>query len=142
MDAAWLKKNNFQLAGEFVPKSSNKSGIGVDFHNTSYVNEHTNWIYAITLNGQIKYIGETAQTLSQRIRLYYLQSRVDSTNSNMRNRLKKLLSSGQVVQIYAQKAPAIMYNSRNITLRVDLEISFINELNPSWNKKGIKKSVN
>jgi hypothetical protein len=52
------------------------------------VNKFTDWVYVIVKNDQIMYIGETAQTLANRIRLYYLEARNDSTNARMRERLK------------------------------------------------------
>lgn len=135
----WLKENGFLKVGKFILKSENNSGVGVDFIDNKYVNKDTDWIYVILLDNEVKYIGETAQTLAQRIRLYYLEARIDSTNTSMRKRLQKLLPLGHSFDIYAQKAPVIKHNGKDIKLRVDLEISLIKELKPEWNKKGLYK---
>jgi len=71
------------------------------------------------------------------MRLYYLEARTDSTNASMRERLKELIQNEQALEVYAQKASIISYKNRNVTLRVDLEISMIKELRPRWNKKGL-----
>ena len=133
----WLQKNGFDKTGEFISKPQNASGIGVKFYDPEFASSDTDWIYAMRLNDEIKYIGETAQTLSRRMRLYYLEAREDSTNAGMRERLKKLLRDGQTVEIYAQRAPSITYRNRTLKLRVDLEISMIKEVRPEWNKKGL-----
>ena len=133
----WLVSNGFEKVGHFVEKAKNGSGVGVDFMDAKFVNSDTDWIYTIVYDGVIKYIGETAQTLAKRIRLYYLEARADSTNSAMRERLKKLLPQGHSFEIYAQKAPIVYYNGKDMKLRVDLEIALIKELRPLWNKKGL-----
>jgi len=135
----WLETNNFKKVGGFIEKASNSSGVGVEYKDPKYVNSDTDWVYIILLDGQIKYIGETAQTLAERMRLYYLEARKDSTNSAMRERLKELLPKGHKFEIYAQQAPVIYHNEREIKLRVDLEISLIKEIRPEWNKKGLYK---
>lgn len=135
----WLNINGFIKAGEFISKPENGSGIGVEFIDAKFANSDQNWIYALKLDDDIKYIGETAQTLAQRLRLYYLEARIDSTNSNMRERLKELIAAGKVLEIYAQKAPWITLGQRQLQVRVDLEISMIKELRPEWNKKGLYK---
>lgn len=134
---AWLKENGFAKVGKFIEKPTNGSGVGVEFIDVKYVNSDTDWIYIIVFDGDVKYIGETAQTLAKRMRLYYLEARTDSTNSSMRERLKTFLPQGHSFDIYAQKAPVIDYRGRQIKLRVDLEIEFIKELRPEWNKKGV-----
>jgi hypothetical protein len=137
MSLEWLEKNAFLKVGKFIVKLENTSGVGVEFIDSKFVNAEENWIYAFRLENEIKYIGETAQTLSKRMRLYYLEARTDSTNANMRERIKKLLSKNQILEIYAQKAPWISIGNRDIQIRVDLEISMIKELRPEWNKKGL-----
>ncbi len=140
MDLQWLNDNGFKKVGEFISKSINKSGIGVEFDDPDFVNGDQNWVYAFLLGNEIKYIGETAQTLAQRMRLYYLEARTDSTNANMRERLKELLKINQTLEIYAQKAPLATIGNRILQIRVDLEISMIQELRPEWNKKGLYKT--
>lgn len=135
-DLVWLKNNGFELVGNFVEKETNDSKIGVHFIDPKYVNSCTDWVYVICKNGSVVVIGETAQTLAKRIRLYYI-NREDSTNSGMLKRLQKLIPMGTVVQIYAQKAPLISYNNQLIKLRVDLEIFLIKDIKPEWNKKGL-----
>jgi len=133
----WLKDNGFMKVGKFIEKSSNGSGIGIEFIDNKFVNGEKDWIYAIVFDGVIKYLGETAQTLAKRMRLYYLEARKDSTNSAMREKLKDLLHKGHTFHIYAQQAPIINHNGKEIRLRVDLEIALIKELRPKWNKKGL-----
>jgi hypothetical protein len=140
MSLEWLEKNEFIKVGKFIAKSENTSGVGVEFIDTKFVNADNNWVYAFRLGDEIKYIGETAQTLSKRMRLYYLEARTDSTNANMRERIKNLLSQNQILEIYAQKAPWVKIGNREIQIRVDLEISMIQELRPEWNKKGLYKA--
>jgi hypothetical protein len=137
MSLEWLETNGFKKVGKFISKSENGSGVGVEFEDPKFVNGDQNWVYAFRLGDEIKYIGETAQTLAQRMRLYYLEARTDSTNANMRERLKKLLKDNQILEIYAQKAPWTTVGNRKLQIRVDLEISMIKELRPEWNKKGL-----
>lgn len=135
-DLVWLKNQGFELVGNFVEKETNNSKIGVNFIDPKYVNSDTDWVYVICKNGSVVYIGETAQTLAKRIRLYYI-TREDSTNSEMLKRLQKLIPLGNAIEIYAQKAPSISYNNLQIKLRVDFEIFLIKKIRPDWNKKGL-----
>lgn len=137
MELEWLENNGFNKVGKFISKTQNDSGIGVEFEDSKFVNGEQNWIYAFILCDEIKYIGETAQTLAQRIRLYCAKSHKGSTNTQMRERLKKLIEENQTVDIYAQQAPWVNVCNRRLQIRVDLEISMIQEIKPEWNKKGL-----
>lgn len=137
MSLEWLENNGFKKIGKFIAKPQNDSGIGTEFEDTKFVNEEQNWVYAFRLGDEIKYIGETAQTLAQRMRLYCAESHKGSTNTQMRERLKKLIEDNQTVDIYAQQAPWVNIGNRCLQIRVDLEISMIQELRPEWNKKGL-----
>jgi len=91
-------------------------------------------LYAFVVDGEVKYIGKSIQTLHKRIYLYKNCGPSQRTNIRVRDQIRQCLKNGSQVLIYAfvQKVP-LMYMDIPINLAAGLEDNIISSLKPEWN---------
>jgi len=108
-------------------------GDDLNFELTKHAKER-NILYAFVVDGDVKYIGKSTQTLHKRIYLYKNCGPSQRTNIRVREKLRICLQNGGQALIYAfvQKIP-LMYQDIPINLAAGLEDNLIVSLNPEWN---------
>lgn len=91
-------------------------------------------LYAFVVEGEIKYIGKSVQTLQKRIYLYKNGHNSQKTNFRINAKLVEILSTSDKVDIYAfiSKIP-LFYSDIEINLAAGLEDGMIEKFNPEWN---------
>ncbi|QRN84479.1 GIY-YIG nuclease family protein (plasmid) [Chloroflexota bacterium] len=91
-------------------------------------------LYAFVVNGDIKYIGKSIQSLQKRIYLYKVGHDSQKTNFRVNAELVTALSTTDKVDIYAfiPKIP-LFYSDVEIDLAAGLESGIIEKFNPEWN---------
>ena len=91
-------------------------------------------LYAFVVDGEVKYLGKSTQTLHKRIYLYKNCNPSQRTNIRVREKLRACLKNGSQVLIYAfvQKIP-LMYQDIPINLAAGLEDNLIATIRPEWN---------
>jgi len=91
-------------------------------------------LYAFVVDGEVKYLGKSTQTLHKRIYLYKNCNPSQRTNIRVREKLRACLKNGSQVLIYAfvQKMP-LMYQDIPINLAAGLEDNLIASIKPEWN---------
>lgn len=95
-----------------------------------------NILYAFIVNGEVKYIGKSIQTLYKRIFLYKQGVGTQLTNIRVKQEINSCLSQGSPVTIYAliQKIP-MDYKGIPINLAAGIEDNLIKLQKPEWNKR-------
>jgi hypothetical protein len=91
-------------------------------------------LYAFAVNGDVKYIGKSVQTLHKRIYFYKNCGPSQTTNIRVRDKLRASLKNGAEVLIFAfvQNVP-LMIQDIPINLAAGLEDNLIASLKPEWN---------
>jgi len=91
-------------------------------------------LYAFIVDGKVKYIGKTLQTLHKRIYFYKNCGPSQRTNIRVREKIRTCLKQGSQVLIYAlvQKMP-LMYQDIAINIAAGIEDNLIAHVNPEWN---------
>ena len=98
----------------------------------------SNVLYAFTTGTDVLYIGKTSQSLKKRLYGYQNPGGSQSTNIRGNAELKKLLSAGQAIEIYAFPDNGLLrYGGFHVNLAAGLEDDLIAELKPRWNITGI-----
>jgi hypothetical protein len=94
-------------------------------------------LYAFVADGQVKYVGKSARSLSQRMYNYKNPGPSQRTNIKNHQRMSELLKQGIPVQIYVfvEKEP-LFYKGLAINLAAGLEDTLIEHLRPEWNEIG------
>jgi hypothetical protein len=99
-----------------------------------------NVLYAFVIDGNVKYVGKTVQTLSKRLFGYKNPGSTQSTNIKNNANLEKALQTGAAVDILVLPDNGLMqYGQFHLNLAAGLEDSIIYVLRPEWNgpsKKG------
>jgi len=100
-----------------------------------------NILYAFVSNGEIKYIGKTAQPLKGRMASYQNPGPTQSTNIKNNANIKTLLESDEAVDIFVLPDNGLLhYGGFHINLAAGLEDSLISDISPPWNGKFREKT--
>ena len=93
-----------------------------------------NVLYAFVVNNDVKYVGKTIKTLTQRMRWYKKPSQTQITNVRNNLNILECLQSGHVVDIYVLPDSGLMkYGVFHLNLAAGLEDSIIKIMRPEWN---------
>lgn len=93
-----------------------------------------NILYAFVCDGEVKYVGKTIQSLTQRMSGYRTPGPTQSTNIRNHRRIRELLTKGIYVEIYALPDNGLLhYGQFHLNLAAALEDSIIRVLDPEWN---------
>ena len=98
--------------------------------------KEANILYSFVVDGEVKYIGKSVQTLHKRMYLY--KQGGDSQKTNIRNKadINACLVKGQQVKIYVLVPDLQMeYKGMPINIAAGLEDNLISLLKPEWNKR-------
>ena len=98
--------------------------------------KEANILYSFVVDGEVKYIGKSVQTLHKRMYLY--KQGGDSQKTNIRNKadINACLVKGQQVKIYVLVPDLQMeYKGMPINIAAGLEDNIILKLKPEWNKR-------
>jgi len=93
-------------------------------------------LYSFVVNGEVKYIGKSIQTLYKRMYLYKQGGSSQVTNIRNRQSIKNSLEKGLTVRIYAfvQRIPMV-YKDMPINVSAGLEDNLISLFKPEWNER-------
>lgn len=93
-------------------------------------------LYAFVAKDNVKYIGKTVKTLTDRMNRYKHPGRQQATNVKNNKEIRKLLEQGIAVKIFALLPnQETLYRGLPIDLVTGLESKLISVLNPPWNGK-------
>jgi hypothetical protein len=99
-----------------------------------------NCLYAFTVNGELKYIGKTTQTLRGRMGGYRKPGPTQSTNIRNNESIHAALNQDMRVEIYIFRDSGLMkFGGFHLNMAAGLEDSLIRDLAPPWN--GGRKDV-
>ncbi len=109
--------------------------------NDNYINR--NILYSFVIENEIKYIGKSIKTISQRLNGYKNPNITQRTNFRLNNLIVEKLKEGKEVEIYlfVDKAE-LNYKGKNINLPAGLEDNLIAEYLPEWNSLGKNGELN
>lgn len=123
-----ILKIGFKYAGQWTI-----SGDGIKPAFQHYANAH-NVLYAFVSNGNVMYIGKTAQPLSKRFYGYENPSSSQTTNVKNNKNITNMLAAGDPLDIFVLPDNGLMhYGDFHINLAAGLEDSLIGRLDPPWN---------
>ena len=128
-------KKIVELGFEKVGKWSFKNELFKFELNDNYTNR--NILYSFVIENEIKYIGKSIKTISQRLNGYKNPNITQRTNFRLNNLIIEKLKDGKEVEIYlfVDKAE-LNYRGKNINLSAGLEDNLIAEYLPEWNSLG------
>lgn len=107
------------------------AGIAYHLDRTSSL-PHT--LYAFLVDGHVRYVGKTTQTLRGRLNSYCKPSATQRTNLRNHASILGALSAGQTVEIWALPDEGLHhYGVFHLNLAAGLEDSIIQTLQPDWN---------
>lgn len=93
-----------------------------------------NILYAFVCDGQVKYVGKTVRSLSERMAGYKTPGKTQTTNINNHRRISELLAEDVAVDIFALPDNGLLhYGQFHLNLAAALEDDIIREINPEWN---------
>ena len=93
-----------------------------------------NILYAFVCDGEVKYVGKTIRSLSQRMSGYKTPGPTQITNIGNHRRIRELLVKGIFVEIYALPDNGLLhYGQFHLNLAAALEDSIIRVVDPEWN---------
>jgi hypothetical protein len=96
--------------------------------------EQRNVLYAFICDGEVKYIGQSTQTLRKRMGGYIRPAPDSSTNIKNNRNIRELLTAGAAVDVYVLPDNGLMhYGPYHLNLAAGLEASLIAALTPQWN---------
>lgn len=96
--------------------------------------EQRNILYAFVCDGDVKYIGQSTQTLRKRMAGYARPGPDSSTNIKNNHNIRELLDVGATVDVYVLPDNGLMhYGPYHLNLAAGLEASLIATLIPPWN---------
>jgi len=111
----------------------------IQFSLTSHVSEK-GVLYSFVSNNEIKYIGKTTQTLSNRMKGYQKPGSTLRTNIRVKDKITNLLGHGLPLEIYILPDDGLFkFGDFKLSVAAGLEDTLINEFNPEWNITGRKK---
>lgn len=98
-----------------------------------YLSEN-NILYAFIVDGEVKYVGKTTQTLLKRMGGYIYPGPTQTTNIKNKANILNALNDGYSVDIFVLADNGLMhYGIFHLNLSAGLEDSIIRELSPAWN---------
>jgi len=93
-----------------------------------------NILYAFVCDGEVKYVGKTVRSLSQRMAGYKTPGPTQTTNIGNHGRIREQLSKDIFVEIYALPDNGLLhYGQFHLNLAAALEDSIIRVMDPPWN---------
>jgi hypothetical protein len=102
--------------------------------------EQRNVLYAFICDGEVKYIGQSTQTLRKRMGGYIRPAPDSSTNIKNNRNIRELLTAGAAVDVYVLPDNGLMhYGPYHLNLAAGLEASLIAALTPQWNGHTLKR---
>ena len=111
-------------------------------HNISSFSSEKNILYCFVCNDNIKYIGKTVKTVSQRMYGYKKPSISQRTNYRVNKEIKESLKNESVIDIYILTDKGLLkFKNFRINIAAGLEDTLIAEIKPKWNLTGKKLSV-
>jgi len=123
-----LLEIGFELAGHW---SINDGTLTLELSRHS---KQSNVLYAFTVDGEVKYVGKTTQTLRKRLYGYCNPGVSQSTNQRNHRLIREMLECGSAVDVLALPDNALMhYGQFHLNLAAGLEDSIISTLKPDWN---------
>ena len=94
----------------------------------------SSFLYAFVVNGEVKYIGKSRQTIKERFNGYINPGKSQTTNINNNKNIKAQLRQGKDVEIYTLVDNKICQRGEfNVSLSAGLEDDLIKQINPPWN---------
>ena len=133
-------KNINELGFEKVGKWSFKNELFKFELNDNYTNR--NILYSFVIEDEIKYIGKSIKTISQRLNGYKNPNITQRTNFRLNNLIIEKLKEGKEVEIYLFVDNAeLNYRGKNINLSAGLEDNLIAEYLPEWNSLGKNRKL-
>lgn len=125
-----LEAFGFMKAGEWFVQ---KGQLTFDLRSFS---DEVNILYAYVVDGEVKYIGKSVQTLRKRVYLYKLGHDSQKANFRVNGELMEALKNSDKVDIYVlvPKIP-LFYFDVEIDLAAGLENGMIKKFDPEWNKQ-------
>jgi len=95
---------------------------------------HPHTLYAFVVDGDVKYVGKTTQSLGGRLNSYAKPARTQATNLRNHASIRAAIEAGSVVLIYALPDEELHhYGVFHLNLAAGLEDSIIRTLKPEWN---------
>ncbi|MDR3047347.1 MAG: GIY-YIG nuclease family protein [Bacteroidales bacterium] len=109
------------------------NGNNIDFSLVKHAHNN-NILYAFIENNSIMYVGKSTKTLYERMSQYKNPGNTQRTNLRNNAEIKKLLSNGKKVEIYAfVDDGSFHYGPFSVNLSAGLEDSIIKAKQPLWN---------
>lgn len=106
-------------------------------YSLSRYTEERDTLYAFVSGREIKYIGRSAVTLTQRLNGYRMPGPTQKTNIRIRYLIIELLKKGMSVTIYAfVQRHRLLYKGFPVNLAAGLENALIKHFKPEWNMIG------
>ena len=133
-------KKIVELGFEKVGKWSFKNELFKFELNDNYTNR--NILYSFVIENEIKYIGKSIKTISQRLNGYKNPNITQRTNFRLNNLIIEKLKEGKEVEIFLFVDNAkLNYKGKNINLSAGLEDNLIAEYLPEWNSLGKNRKL-
>jgi hypothetical protein len=127
-----LESMGFRRAGQWELKAGNLKCSLQDCADAKNV------LYAFVCNHSVLYVGKSIQTLKKRMYGYSRPGPTQRTNIKGNAFLKKLISAGDEVLVYALPDNGLLfYGGFHVNLAAGLEDSLIAQLKPAWNGAGL-----
>jgi hypothetical protein len=96
--------------------------------------EQRNILYAFICDGEVKYIGQSTQTLRKRMDGYIRPAPDSRTNIKNNENIRELLAAGATVDIFVLPDNGMLhYGPYHLNLAAGLEASLIVAIKPAWN---------
>jgi hypothetical protein len=128
-------KKLIELGFKKVGKWSFEKGIFKFELNDNYTNK--NILYSFVIDNDIKYIGKSIKTISQRLNGYRKPNISQRTNFRLNNLIIEKLKTGKKVEIYLFVDNSnLSYRGKEINLSAGLEDNLIADFLPEWNQLG------
>lgn len=123
-----LLKIGFQLAGHWLLVDDD---LTVQFVRHA---SQSNVLYAFCVDGDVKYVGKTTQSLATRLYGYRKPGPTQFTNQRNNRLIRENLLNGSAVDIFALPDNGLLlYGDFHLNLAAGLEDSVIATLSPEWN---------
>ena len=101
---------------------------------TPEVAEESDLVYLMLVDGELKYVGYTANTLKERMSGYG-KGRFPSTGGTNKHIYQLIMDSDYTVDLLAVKAPSVQQFGLDVSLARSLEYALIQEHDPEWNRR-------
>lgn len=95
-------------------------------------------VYAFAVDGRIKYVGLTRNTLRVRLGHYIRGHKGQKTSAHIKGRILEKLHEGLSVQVLVATPPNFEWNGLPVDGAPGLETGLIRLIRPEWNRQGNK----